>query len=185
MADYKITAVSQTVREYDTKFGAMKSYKLKLEGVEEAVELGQKASTPSPAIGDVLSGTIDTSGGYGPKFKKEFNQQSGGGSGRSFGGGGSKHVADPFTMFLSYAKDLVVALQETSGFDAAKYQELLKATLEGGKALYNGRPGADTSAPTTNSPISGDDLVKSWGGKEVETVDDAMNAPLNIDDIPF
>lgn len=152
MAEYKILAVSQKVRDYDSKFGPMKSYKLKLSDTEMAVDLSQKASSTPPAVGDVLNGTIDMSGQYGPKFKKDF------------AGGRGKHADDPFTMFLSYAKDLVVALVETKGFDQKSYEELLTATLKGGKALYAGRPNA-TQEPATSSDttVTEKDLSDSWG----------------------
>ena len=91
-------------------------------------------------------------------------------------------------MFLSYAKDLVVVLQETNGFDKDKYNELLKATLEGGKALYAGRPGANTapSAPTA-SPVSKQDLEESWNKAGNSAVEDVFGGQeqINIDDIPF
>lgn len=73
-------------------------------------------------------------------FAKQPQKQFGG-RGGGFKGGSSREQ-DPFTMYLSYAKDLVVVLQETSGFDSKKFAELLKATVQGGRMLYNNRPGA-------------------------------------------
>lgn len=69
---YSITSVSTAVRDYETKFGAMKSYKIMLDG-GEVVELSQKASTPAPTVGQELEGHIEE-GQYGKKFKKEFQQ---------------------------------------------------------------------------------------------------------------
>ena len=93
MSEYKVIAVSDQVRSFETKFGKMKSYKLKLEGVEEVVELAQKDTTPAPTAGATLNGTIDNSGQYGPKFKKETPQFGGGGS--FSGGSGSKPAYTP------------------------------------------------------------------------------------------
>lgn len=54
---------------------------------------------------------------------------------------------DNFTMYLSYAKDLVVALQETGGFDKEQFETMLTATIKGGKALYAHRPDAPKEEP--------------------------------------
>lgn len=89
MPEFKINAVSQEVRSFETKFGQMKSYKLKLEGVESVVELAQKDTTPAPVQGQTLTGSIDYTGQYGPKFKKEAPAFGGG------GGGGSKPSYQP------------------------------------------------------------------------------------------
>lgn len=70
---FKITAVSPEVREYETKFGEMKSYKVRFEGSQDVVEISQKASTPAPTVGQELEGTI-TDTEYGKKFKKAFGQ---------------------------------------------------------------------------------------------------------------
>jgi hypothetical protein len=151
MPEYKIQAVSPETRTYDTKYGQMISYKLKLEGVDTPVELGQKTTTPAPQEGGTLNGTIDTSGQYGPKFKKE-NAQFGGGFGSptastqsttSTGRSDTKSF-DSFTMYLSYAKDLAVALLASDeAFDSDKYGLLLEEVIAGGKTLYNDRPGAE------------------------------------------
>lgn len=78
--EYKVVSVIKG-REYTDKFGPKVSYTLKLEGIEEAVEVSQKPSTTPPQAGDVLKGSIqDTQ--YGKKFKKEYTQapQAQGGS---------------------------------------------------------------------------------------------------------
>lgn len=151
---YTIRAVNPQVRSYETKFGQMVSYKVLFEGDTTPVEISQKATTPAPKEGDVVDGTIDTSGQYGPKFKKEFNQ---GGFGGGFSGSasastgqssgfkaGGKFQSDPFTMYLSYAKDVAVALiGSKNGYDAEKFAEVLDDVITGGKTLYGSRPGAE------------------------------------------
>lgn len=161
MSEYKIQAVSTETRQYDTKFGPMISYKLKLEGHDTPVELGQKSTTPAPQEGQTLNGHIEETQ-YGPKFKKE--QAFGGGGGgftqspaatsQKTGGGTQTHqgtIGDnsPFTMYLSYAKDIAVALI-TAGkgtIDQDKYAEALDIVLHGGKTLFEGRPDAPGSKP--------------------------------------
>lgn len=77
---------------------------------------------------------------------------------------------DQFTMYLSYAKDLVVALQESSGFDKELFKTLLSATIKGGKALYNARPGA-TEAPDikpSGSSVSAENSQDPFAGVNLE-----------------
>lgn len=82
---YKIKAVSKQVREYDSKYGPMKSYKVAFEDYDQAVEISRKDTSPAPQVGDELEGTIDMSGQYGPKFKQDFSAGK-----KSFGGGYSR-----------------------------------------------------------------------------------------------
>lgn len=157
--EYKIQAVSGETRTYDTKFGQMISYKLKLEGVETPVELGQKTTTPAPQAGATLSGHIEETQ-YGPKFKKEQAQFGTGftpsaTSSPSTNSSNSRgNNSDPFTMYLSYAKDILVGLMasghspDEKGFDDL-YADALELVATGGKTLYNDRPGAEPQDPTT------------------------------------
>ena len=150
--NYTIKAVNPQTRAYSTKFGEMVSYKVLFEGIDTPVEISQKASSKAPAVGDSVDGTIDMSAPYGPKFKKEF------GGGQGFGGGGSstpqanrgtgsRQNSDPFTMYLSYAKDVAVALiASKNGYDASKFAEVLDDVITGGKTLYGSRPGAEPEA---------------------------------------
>ena len=71
-------------------------------------------------------------------FVKQPPKEDGGypqrGSGISTKGSGG----DQFTMYLSYAKDLAVAMLATKeGFDEGKYGELLGAVSAGGESLYD------------------------------------------------
>lgn len=55
----------------------------------------------------------------------------------------TKLSADPFTMYLSYAKDITVALLAVSGVAAkSDYTDLIDQTITGAYALYEGRPEA-------------------------------------------
>lgn len=190
MATFTITSVNPQTRQYDTKFGPMVSYQLMLTNpdgtpVPQAVEVSQKTTTPAPAVGGTLEGMIDMSGQYGPKFKKDF--QGGGGN---FGGspssvrsdsgtatnqtGSSKGFnSDPFTMYLSYAKDIVVALVGSKeGYDPDKFIQLLDDVAAGGKTLYDGRPGNE-KAEKAAEPVK---------AAETKPVDDR---PVDIQDIPW
>lgn len=126
---YKVLAVSKTIRDFSSKFGDMKSYKLKLEGVEMAVELAQKAETPAPTMGMTLEGTIDMSGEYGPKFKKDF--QGGGGK---FGGAPKDQSAIKAQFAIKAAVALAASGQiktddiEAQAIDFFDMVERVKAT---------------------------------------------------------
>lgn len=176
MATYTIKAVNPQVREYDSKFGPMKAYKLLLEDVAQPVDLSQKATSPGPLPGQKLEGTIDMSGQYGPKFKKDYgggNFQKGSSAGSTAYSAGTasgkgKFDNDPFTMYLSYAKDLVVALQETSGYEKEKFEQLLSATISGGKALYNARPGATPPEEAKPAPTDASGNVDDLVGNQID-----------------
>lgn len=138
--EYKVSAVSENVKTYESKYGPMKEYKVKLDGVAEAVSINQKASSPAPEVGSTLTGSIqDTE--YGKKFKKEYSQ---GGFGGGSGGYKAKPQGDNFTMFLSYAKDLANTLLQLDGeIDDKKFEKVLTQVANGGKYLYANRPGQE------------------------------------------
>lgn len=160
--EYTIKAVSEHTRTYDTKFGQMISYKLKLDGVDAPVELGQKTTTPAPQAGQTLYGHIEETT-FGPKFKKEQPQDFG--QARTSSGSTptstskGKFDNDPFTMYLSYAKDIAVTLIE-AGVQKEEFEEVYGFYLEnavlGGKTLYEGRPGAapKEEAVSADTPVA-------------------------------
>jgi len=62
---------------------------------------------------------------------------------------------DLYTMYLSYAKDLAIALVDTTGFDVDSFNKLLEQVNEGGKFLYDHRPGAEPIKEDTVVPVDG------------------------------
>lgn len=76
--DYQITAVSPKKNEWESKYGAMVTYYIKVEGNEEPVQLNKKADSSAPKVGDELYGTIKETE-YGKKFKGEKKPFSPGG----------------------------------------------------------------------------------------------------------
>lgn len=66
----------------------MKAYRMALKTEEDTellnVEWSRKPGSPPPTVGQALSGTLDSSGPFGPKFKPE---QAAGGFGKPGGGG--------------------------------------------------------------------------------------------------
>lgn len=168
MAEYRIQAVAMEVKEYTSKFGDMKNYRVQLSGETDMVNINQKAATPAPLVGDVLNGTIEE-GQYGKKFKKEYNPSGGPGL-RS---GGSKPF-DSFSMYLSYAKDIAVALLATKeGFSEEKYAELVGAVAAGGAQLYESRPEASLVPGTAKETP-----------REVGTLAKQVDEVFNTDQMP-
>lgn len=109
-----------------------------------------KAKTYSKAIsvpgwnGEVES--YEKQGKFGSETFVKQPQREGGWQGG--GNKGSSKPNDPYTMYMSYAKDLAIALTDTTGFDGKRYQTLLDATISGANALYAARPdgpGADAA----------------------------------------
>jgi hypothetical protein len=124
--------------------GKITIFKLTLE--HNGQEVGAK--TYSKAIATTgWQGTVETyekSGRNGAEtFVKQPQREGfapGGASTRNYGG--AKPVADNFTMFLSYAKDLAIACIKDGKFDDKLYAELLDTVEVGGKVLFNARPDA-------------------------------------------
>lgn len=167
---YTVQFVSPETRQYETKFGPMVAYKVKFAEAADTVDISQKPTSPAPYVGQTMDGHIEETQ-YGHKFKKEYNQGGGGGfTPRGSSGpapatastagtpskGAGKFNDDPFTMYLSYAKDLAVALIAQGAIPGDKafgdaYNAALAAAISGGKALYNKRPGAP--APPAPEPL--------------------------------
>lgn len=82
MAEFKIKAVKDSPKPWDSKFGPMVTYLIQVEGNGEPVQLNKKADSPAPKVGDELVGEIlETE--YGQKFKAEYKASSRGGYAKS------------------------------------------------------------------------------------------------------
>ncbi len=99
---------------------------------------------------------------------------AGGGGGYSKGGG--RPQADPYTMYLSYAKDLAIAAVDAKGiFSQDLYVALLSAVEAGGAQLYNSRPGAEqTPSKAAEVPPQGKKVI-DMKDIEIEDVDKAVD----------
>lgn len=193
---YTIKAVSPETRTYQTQYGDMVSYRVKFEETDDntIVEVSQKASTPAPTVGQVLNGTIDMSSKFGPKFKKEYSQ--GGGftqkatsspSTSSLRSGRAGFQTDPFTMYLSYAKDIAVALiGSKAGYNEEQFGKILEDVMAGGKTLYDDRPGAERKEESKDVIPTADDLEKDPDLSQVaELMADKKENEVSLSDIPF
>lgn len=95
------------------------------------------------------SGEVESYEKPGRNGSETFVKQSQKEGGWSGGGGGAKREQDPYTMYLSYAKDLAGFCTVTTAkgvvFDSTSYAEMLAAVEAGGAQLYAGRPGAEST----------------------------------------
>ncbi len=139
MSSYKVTAIEGT-REWESAYGQMISYQIALTGPEgdsiSGVELAQKKTTAPPSVGQDITGTIDFTGKYGPKFKKEKAVFGGG------GGGGSRPQKDDAAIARAVAYKGAVEL--TCALIGQGQTEHLAGTLTGffeeGLALLEEKP---------------------------------------------
>lgn len=126
---YTISDVG-SVNEYQSKYGPMKNYNVKFnETGDTIVQWSKKASSPAPQVGDVLEGTIDMSGEYGPKFKQDYQAKDAPVKGAK---------VDPHTMYVAYAKDIVVALlpdDPTTDEFKTKFEKALSYVRAGAAVL--------------------------------------------------
>lgn len=177
-----ITKISEQV--WASPDGQRKIYKLGLEWQDKPVE----AKTYSDQIATIgWQGTVETYEKPGRNGSETFVKQppkEGGG----FGGGntvrsgnpGNRGTSDPFTMYLSYAKDITVALvagaYALDAKAAAKldYSDLIDQTLVGAYALYNGRPEAKADAAAAKQPTKPE-------APNMEVVDDVT--PVSDEDL--
>jgi hypothetical protein len=125
---------------------------------EVLLDTGQgnaKAKTYSKAIAQLgFEGEVETYEKPGKQGAETFVKQP---QKEGYGGGGSrgsaKAPADPFTMYLSYAKDLAVAVMHEGKIDSQLYAEALEMVLVGGKTLFDGRPGNEPKAETKEDTV--------------------------------
>lgn len=140
--------IFELVMEYDGKDVNAKSYSKEIatEGWSGTVETYEKEGRNG----------LETFVKQPPK-EGGFSTRSGtsGSSGRGSYGAGKP--GDQFTMYLSYAKDLVVALQQTVGYEEKAFKQLLAATVQGGSFLYANRPEATGSKPEAEKPAKEED----------------------------
>lgn len=141
------TLNSETV--WKTDDGSRKLHRIQLDiGEGKKVE----AKTWSDAISKIgWSGDIETyekDGKMGIETFVKQPQKEGYSGGGGFSGGyqkktgGGRPQGDNFTMYLSYAKDIAVALIEDGKLDESKFGAVLSAVADGGKTLYESRPDA-------------------------------------------
>lgn len=164
--DYKIKAVSATVKEWDSKFGPMKTYKLMLEGRELPVEINKKQDSKAPAVGDQLYGTI-TRNEYGDKIKTEQKNPGFGGASSS---GASARVDNSdgqrqgmcFNNATAYINALIGAKTDKMSPDDWAVEVHAYAA-----ALYSMGDLKDASTDVVVAPTE-DSVEDAWGNLDID-----------------
>jgi hypothetical protein len=115
-----------------------------------------QASTYSDAIANVgWSGELDTyekEGKFGSEtFVRQPKKEGFGGFGGGKSYGGSKPQGDQYTMYLSYAKDIVVA-QIAQGAKL-EFADAIQLVIGGGHELYESRPGATATSEAPKTEV--------------------------------
>jgi hypothetical protein len=125
---------------------------------EVVLQIGDKqfkAKTYSGAIANTnFSGNIESyekpnSRGGTETFVRQEQKEGGSHGAYPSKGSGARGDSNPFTMYLSYAKDILVALIAAQTYDPAFYHKLLENAVEGGNYLYEHRPDATPSEQST------------------------------------
>ena len=123
MPEYVVEFVQGEPRDWQSeKGGPMLSYKLKLRGRDEVVELSQKKDTPPPAAGQQIDGEIVPSGNqYPDKLKKTY-------SGGNFGGGqnGKDWEASGRAQGRAHAQEMALRYCALKGQADVNWGDLLK-----------------------------------------------------------
>lgn len=119
--DYKILSVEPRAA-YDTQYGTMQPYALKLEGVDGFVQLSQKPETAPPAVGQTIHGhTYEQNGQHGGflKFKKVNPNYA------DNGGGSKPQTTADQGRVMEYLEAIAVAV----GAEVAGKQDTVLTTL--------------------------------------------------------
>lgn len=161
---------------WSTPDGSKTIYKLMLDYDGRQVS----AKTYSNAIATVgWSGTVETYEKQGRQGAETFVKQpqkewsGGGGYQKSSGqsGGVSKAPHDNYTMFLSYVKDIAVALINSKAYTAERLNEVATDVATAGEMFYAMRPDAPK------------DVVSNNADKVVDVTDDMLDNASNLDDV--
>lgn len=175
----KNATVQSTENIWNSPDGQRKMFKVRIQ-----LETGQvaEAKSWSERLVPGFKGDLETYEKEGKMGMETFVKQApkeGGysGGGRQFGTTG-KAPSDPFTMYLSYAKDIAVAMLANGGeLKPDVYEAILQQVLNGGNTLYEGRPGAESVEK--ESKLFPEPSFKS------DPVHEVTDEPINLNDIPF
>lgn len=138
MSVYTVEAIVNE-REFESKYGPLKSYKVRIkgdDGFSGEAEITQKPTTAAPQAGQEIEGTLDKSNPkFPPKLKKA--QMNGGGGGFK-GGARSAKDSDSIERQVAYkgAVEMCVSFAE----DASEAADMLPDLFEMSINLIQGKP---------------------------------------------
>lgn len=110
---YKITGVTY-VKDIDYKGKTLNKYRVKVEGVSDALDFVQAAEKGEPQVGESIDGEIQRNE-YGASLKRTYKP--------SFTPRTQTPQRSEFTMFASYAKDILIAYANFMDWDSTKVNE--------------------------------------------------------------
>lgn len=165
MSIYTVEAITGE-REFESKYGPLKSFKVKLsgdDGFSGEAEITQKPTTAPPTVGQAIEGTLDKSN---PKFPPKLKKAMGG------GGGGFKMAGKP-------SKDSV-SIERQVAFKGAV--EIIVAMLRSGQEL----PDPAIAATMTRFFDHGLGLIQGTPSKTatIEDVKDAFPGTEEVEPVP-
>lgn len=118
--EYKILEVQERNR-WSGKFGDFQDYAVKLEGVDNWVQLSQKPETPAPEVNGTLYGHLETQTRGDKTFMKfKKAQRPDGNSGGSAAAGGDMKYVIQMLEELTGRRDRVVTADEYDAAEAKK-----------------------------------------------------------------
>lgn len=212
---YKIVAVKSQAKDWDSKYGPMKTYLVQFEGNGEPVQINKKADSPVPQVGEEVYGTIQETE-YGQKFKSE-KQFNGGFKGQPKDEAAIKamwaigQAVSTVQNFDDPARD-VIGLVENRAKDFFAMVDRVKGSSESISPKEQNQylpeqsdthSTPNTSTTTTNGSGASKQPARPWDklGQHTEPdytqeeVDRMVGAavsngidngePINLDDIPF
>jgi hypothetical protein len=160
---YKVLAVgsegANAPRHYETQYGKMVAYKLKLEGSNDIVEISKKDTSPAPKIGDELNGTIEKTE-FGHKFKADK---------MAFNGGGKTYQPKDEAGIKA-----MWSIGQSVAFHASNTEATFNDIEAGAKKFFAMVDRVKTGEVKTEKPVTKDYVVE-----------DIKDEPIDLSDIPF
>lgn len=181
--DYTIDAVSPKIDEWESQYGPMRTYYVKING--NTVKLNKKPDSPAPTKGETLYGYIQPSQ-YGDQFKTQK---------KPFAPGGFK--ADPDKQNQIKAQwaigQAVSIYNQMSAEDAASavFEQVVEENATKLFAMVDRVKNGTTTGSTAETPqttgttSTGNFRQNTTEQDEKTVVDFDEDAPINLDDIPF
>lgn len=188
--EFKIVNVKSQAKDWESKFGPMKTYLVQLEGNGEPVQLNKKADSPAPKIGDEVYGDVQETE-YGQKFKsvaKPFASKP------SFQPREDHHEEIKAQWAIGQAVQLAISGDKSMPPEwieaTAKVMFSMVDRVKGGSESTNVTSGYTYEGKSENAP-TGYEKFKASKPKSEDDFAHSMASALdggteiNLDDIPF
>jgi hypothetical protein len=175
MSIYTVEAITGN-REFESKYGPLKSYKVKIsgdDGFSGEAEITQKPTTAAPTVGQAIEGTLDKSNPKFPPKLKKAQVQSGGFSGGGKPNKDSKSI-ERQVAFKGAVEIVVAMLGAGQELDDPALAGTLTRYFDHGLGLIQGTPQRQAAVEAVKEAFPGtedvgpapshDDMVSAWRG---------------------